>query len=249
MAQIKNVADRSNAIQEMQGRGSHISNEPLLTEHASAERRPEGWDEFSVDDAMASDLGIREKMKEGWQPAWIRDGRYWGKHEMSDRFFEFRRANPGSEVVKVDGQPYTHGDLMLVLKPPQIVEQIAREREQREKEFYSEMESERKEGDWNPDDKEGQRRRALQNSQSHAQAGMIGTHSKTERLTLEEAYSVLYHGKSKQEMAAAIEAEERKWSMRGRTYVDRDEAPQESRRGGTTYSIPANVKPRNLAKS
>ena len=245
---IKSAGDKSTPIQEMQGKGFHIHNDPILTDTGVSERRPQGYDEFTVDDDMARDLGISDQLAAGWQPAWIRDGRYWSKHEKSDRFFEFRRANPGSVAVKVDGEPYTHGDLMLCLKPPAVAEQIAREKQSREDAFFKEMMSEKKDDDFDPDDKSEIRRRAQSNSEQHMLAGMIGRSSKTEGMSLEEAYSILHRGQSEAQMHASIQAEEIKWARGGRTYVDRDEAPQESRRGGTTYSIPANVKPRNLAK-
>lgn len=245
---IKTAADRSTPIQEMEGRGSHITNEPLITDNGVAERRAPGYDEFSVDPEMANDLGIADKLAAGWTTAWIRDGRYWGKHEKSDRFFEWRRANPGGISVKVQGEPYTHGDLMLCLKPPAIAEQIAKEKQAREDAFFKEMSAEKKDDDFDPDDKTEIRRRAQANSEQHMLAGMIGRSSKTEGMSLEEAYSILHRGQNEAQMHASIQAEEIRWSRGGRTYVDRDEAPQESRRGGTTYSIPANVKPRNLAK-
>lgn len=244
---IKTAQDRSTPIKEMEGK-VHVSNDPILTSDGVSERRPEGYDEFSIDDEMASDLGIREKLAEGWEPAWIRDGRYWSKHEKSDRFFEWRRANPGGIAVKVEGEPYTHGDLMLCLRPPKVAEQVKAEQTERERAFFKEMEKSKKSDDFDPDDKEAIRERARANSQQHIAAGMIGTHSKTEGMGLEEAYRINFHGMTDAQMERAIEAEEIKFARGGRTYVDREDAPAETRSGGRTFSIPANVKPKNLAK-
>jgi len=163
-------------------------------------------------------------------------------------------------MVTQNGEPFSNGfDLVLCVRPKSEVEKL-RSREAAELKDYLKQHDplnpdhmEAPEEDFDAKNLNRLKSAKRANTKLAFDNGMIGTHSPTSGLTYEEALDRL------RVTPSMIEQEESKWA-RGPRHLNvsdeeyqsqRREQPTSPRDGGTGkfISIPATVKPRNLAKA
>jgi len=231
-----------------------IANEPILTSGTSDRIEP-GEDEFTLTRMDREELGIRENE----DYAWIRDDKYWAGKVPGNRFQQWRRENrapdgtmPGRMITQ-DGEPFRNGTDLVLVALPKEVKQIARDREKQEfDEWQRQIEGAQRtermdDSDFNPSDRDALLRMKHAGMRNNRNSGMIGTGPSAGRPF--EAY-VRDAGLTEAQMWA----EELSFARGGRhgresNDVTTPEPRAQERRGSTTtYSLPPNVRPRNLAK-
>lgn len=206
-------------------------------------------DYFSLTDEERQEYGI----KDNEQPCWIRDPRWWDRHVPGNSIPMWKRGNPGGRVITVDGQYVTNGeDLILACRPVSEVEKLLDRERKADQEIREENSRTRRNDDFNVADKDFLIEQAARNSQQNHEMGLIGVTSPSQGLEY-EAYI-----KNRGLTEADIQEEAEKYAL-GPMYAkmvaireEEDEAERQGRRGGRgggrTYSIPQNVRPRNLRK-
>lgn len=215
------------------------------------DRLPPGEDEFTLTPEERRQFGIKDNEQHGW----IRDDRYWGNKVPGNRAREFCRQNPGGRIVTMDGEPVTNGtDLVLTARPLSEVAKRQAMDAQREEEHFNHIEQEIADDDeFDTKDRKRMEERKHANTLEHVNAGMIGPSSPSSGVNYEDY--IRWRNLTPQQ----IEEEERSYSL-GRFYGSEPEGEaaeaaiaaarkQNLRRdgGGKFISIPATVRPRNLA--
>lgn len=203
-----------------------------------------GEDEFSLRPEEKRAFGIRDNE----QHCWIRDDRYWGNKVPGNRQREFLRENAGARIILVDGEPVSNGtDLILAVRPKSEIEKKAARDKAIEDDYHNRIEREKLDDDeFDSKNREALEYRKHINTVQNIQAGLIGPNSPSTGLPYEDY--IKFRGLTK----AQIEAEEVSYSCRRTTSRETNEPPDDRRqqpRGsdGKFYSLPPNVRPRNLA--
>lgn len=217
-----------------------------------------GEDEYSLTSEEKKMFGI----KDSEQHCWIRDPEVWKHRAPGDSGRNFLRANAhlGGRIIYHNGATVTNGDdLILAVVPKAVIEQRRALERARDEELQAQIEAEKMNDDeFDPSDRSALNRRKHFNTQQHIAAGMIGPQSPSSGMPYED------YVRNRGLTAADIEREERSYSLRGMSQVelDGDEAARviaedRSRRAsqqprgdsGKFYSLPPNVRPRNLART
>lgn len=229
------------------------SGETMLLANDMSERIPPGEDEFTLTPMDKQDLGISDSE----DYAWIRDDKYWAGKVPGNRFQQWRRENrapdgsmPGRMVMQ-DGEVFRNGTDLVLVAIPKEVKQISRDREAKEfddwqRQIDGAQETERMDDtDFNASDRDRMKAMKHANSRRDRTSGMVGGGPSAGRRF--EDY-VRDAGLT----AAQMEAEEMSYARGGRTSRESNEVPAPEPRqaqrdsGGKFYSLPPNVRPRNL---
>lgn len=232
---------------------SGAADQPLLVDGAR-DLLPPGHDDFYIGAEERKMYNIPEHM----EPAWIRDDRAWKNRVPGNRESSFQRENPGGYVVKVDGAPVVCGDdLVLAVRPrgqmDKYRETEAKDAYDFQKRMLASMESEvMEEDDFDKSNEDRKRQMKAAATRRHMENGMIGQNSPSQGMNLDDY--IRFRGLSADDIAT-----EELTYARGRSSVSIDDLKQiqaemeggrrSTSGSGKTYSLPANVRPRNLAKS
>lgn len=257
------------------GLGSHVANEPLYTENATAERRPSGEDMFTISDEMHAEivaagevpastmvalnthlpdgtLATGGQCSDGGQYRWIRDPGWWGKRVPGNRVQEFARERPGGKPIRIDGDFVRCGDdLILAYVPGVTVDQQRKEEIDHEAHLLREASAERREDDFDPKNNDQMRAQKHKNSLEFQKSGALGPMSPTQGLSYGEAREMM------ERRGVDIEREEQYWANPNRSVNYSDEQAEQilsqeaarSKSSGKMYSMPQTVRPRNLQKT
>lgn len=204
----------------------------------------QGEDSFSLTRDEKASYGI----KDNEQHCWIRDPRYWTKQPgvSGDDARILKHQVPGARIIMKDGEYVENGsDLILAAVPKAWVEKNQAEQRQREKEYHGQIDKQKMADDFDADDLDTLARQKAMNSFNAHAAGLIGTASPSHGMPMED------YIKNRGLTAKEIEREELSYALKRGTDVESfvqqlSEKPRGS--GGKFISIPANVRPRNLAQ-
>lgn len=203
-----------------------------------------GEDSFSLTADEKQMYGI----KDNEQHCWIRDPRYWTKQPgvSGDDARTLKHQVPGSRIIMHDGDYVENGsDLILAVVPKSWVEKNKAAQLQLEKEYHGQIDRQKMADDYDPNDEDNLERQKAINSANAQAAGMIGAASPSHGMPMED------YIRNRGLTAKEIEHEELTYALRRGTDVESfmkeiSERPRNS--SGKFVSIPANVRPRNLAQ-
>lgn len=236
------------------------------------DRLESGTDQYYVSPEERAEWGIREDEV----VTWPRDGRQWGRPggEGYDRTRQVLRQNPGSRTITdpKTGDYVGQDDLILLVKPREEVEKAQKRDEERRREWQRRIEEKDLEGDFARLKAQGpEALREYARTASAALNNLLGPGSETHRLAYADALARMKqrHGSHWKEKIAEEEEHFRRGSRRmdvseraARRVEEQERAdrlsPSEREArgsggagasGGTVYSLPRTITPKNLRKA